>query len=95
MAELLADKGPAGPPRRTVSFVGVYVGVPDPRRDAKGAAAQSRRIAAWLNEPGAPLVVRSRGLRYPPHGDPEEKGVDVQLAIDAMVIQCGWSEWTE
>lgn len=86
MAELLADKGPAGPPRRTVSFVGVYVGVPDPRKDAKGAAAQSRRIAAWQAAPGPPLVVKSRGLRYPPGRDPEEKGVDVQLAIDAMVM---------
>jgi len=86
MAELLASKGPAGPQPPTVSYVGVYVGVPEPRIDPRGAAAQSRRIAAWKNEAGPPLVVRSRGLRYPSGGAPEEKGIDVQLAIDAMVM---------
>lgn len=89
MAELLADKGPASIPRREVTFVGVYVGAPDPRKDAKGAAAQSRRVASWSAEPGPPLVAKTRGLRYPPGrplSDAEEKGIDVQLAIDAMVM---------
>jgi hypothetical protein len=89
MAELLADKGPSGPPRRVVSFIGIYVGAPDPRRDAQGAAAQSRRIASWQRDGAGLVAVKSRGLRYPPGrpiSEAEEKGVDVQLAIDAMVM---------
>ncbi|HYM53498.1 MAG TPA: hypothetical protein VEW45_08515, partial [Candidatus Dormibacteraeota bacterium] len=53
MAELLADKGPAGATRREVTFIGIYVGAPDPRRDAQGAAAQSRRIASWQRDAGS------------------------------------------
>lgn len=86
MAELLVDKGPATRPRRTLSFIGVYVGAPDPRLDPKGARAQSRRIAAWIREAGELITVRSRGLRYLPGRPPDEKGVDVQLAIDAMLM---------
>ena len=89
MAELLADKGPSGPPRREVTYVGLYVGAPDPRRDTQGARAQSRRVAAWQKEGGSLVTVKSRGLRYPagrPISEAEEKGIDVQLAIDAMVM---------
>jgi uncharacterized LabA/DUF88 family protein len=88
MAQLLAEKGPADA-RREVSFIGCYVGAADPRRDVLGARAQSWRVASWLRDAGALLTVKTRGLRYPP-GRPiteaEEKGVDVQLAIDAMVM---------
>jgi hypothetical protein len=89
MAELLADKGSSGASRQSVTYVGIYVGAPDPRLDPRGARAQSRRIDAWRREAGAPLTVKSRGLRYPPGrplSDAEEKGVDVQLAIDAMLM---------
>jgi uncharacterized LabA/DUF88 family protein len=89
MAQLLTEKGPAGPPRRELSFIGVYAGAPDPRRDQQGARAQSRRVAAWQRESGSLLTVKSRGLRYPPGrplSEAEEKGIDVQLSIDAMVM---------
>lgn len=85
MAELLAGKG--DDPREVV-FVGVYVGAPDPRVDSQGARAQSRRVAAWQRASEL-VTVKSRGLRYPPGrplSEAEEKGVDVQLAIDAMVM---------
>jgi uncharacterized LabA/DUF88 family protein len=85
LAEVLAGKGPGA---RRVTFVGVYVGAPDPRRDPQGARAQSRRVAAWQRASEL-VVVKSRGLRYPPGrpiSDAEEKGVDVQFAIDAMVM---------
>jgi uncharacterized LabA/DUF88 family protein len=85
LADLLASKG-SGP--YEVVFIGVYVGAPDPRKDAKGASAQSRRVAAWEAESDL-VKVKSRGLRYPPGrplSDAEEKGIDVQLAIDAMVM---------
>ena len=85
LADLLASKGPGD---YEVVFVGVYVGAPDPRLDIKGARAQSRRVAAWQRESNI-VTVKSRGLRYPPGrptSEAEEKGIDVQLAIDAMVM---------
>jgi hypothetical protein len=83
MAQLLAEKGPSGPPRREVTFIGIYVGAPDPRKDEHGARAQSRRVAAWQRESGALLTVKQRGLRYPvgrPISEAEEKGVDVRMS---------------
>ncbi len=84
-ARLLAGKGPG---RYDLTYIGVYCGMPDSSSDPKGFAAQRRRVAAWEKEGS---TVRSRTLRYPPawamkQGEkPREKGVDVQLALDAVV----------
>lgn len=85
LAQLLAEKGPAG---RSVVRVSVYRGQPDPRKDPRTHAAHSRHLAAWEAEPGPELRIRTRALRYligRPLSDAEEKGIDVQLAIDAML----------
>jgi hypothetical protein len=70
--------------------IGIYRGEPDPRKDARTHAAHMRQRQAWVDEcDPAILQVRTRPLRYPygrPLQDAEEKGVDVQLAIDAMVM---------
>jgi hypothetical protein len=85
LARLLAGKGPG---RYELTYVGVYCGMPDSSIDPKGFAAQRRRVAAWEK---AGATVRSRTLWYPPawamkQGErPREKGVDVQLALDAVV----------
>jgi hypothetical protein len=85
LARLLAGKGPG---RFELTYVGVYCGMPDSTLDAKGFAAQRRRVATWEKDN---VTVRSRTLRYPPawamkQGEkPREKGVDVQLALDAVV----------
>jgi uncharacterized LabA/DUF88 family protein len=87
-AQLLAEKGP-GP--REVVHIGMYRGRPDPRKDPKTYAAHMRHCAAWERECGTLLNLRTRTLRYP-HGWPshglraEEKGIDVQFAIDAMLM---------
>jgi uncharacterized LabA/DUF88 family protein len=87
-AQLLADKGPSG---RTLTHIGVYRGRPDPRMDARTYAAHMRHSAAWEKECGSLLSLRTRALRYPAGwpktaARPEEKGIDVQFAIDAMLM---------
>lgn len=87
LAQLLVEKAPVDE-RRTLTYVGLYTGRPDPRKDAKTAAANSRQLAAWMAK-SPTLALKTRALRYPPYrpvSEAEEKGVDVQLAIDAMLM---------
>ena len=82
LAEFLARKAPG---RQDLAFVGIYCGLPDSSRDRKTFAARRRQIAAWEK---AAVTVRARPLRYPhdwPRTDAEEKGVDVALALDAVM----------
>lgn len=73
---------------RQLSGVRVYRGLPDATRDSRGNAACTRQIAAWSSDPRVAVVTRA--LRYPrgwpdrcqPGEKPQEKGVDVALAID-------------
>ena len=72
---------PASEPR-VLEQVRVYSGRPDATRDPKTYGAHRRQCAAW-EKSGA--VVVTRPLRYPrrwPEQRAEEKGIDVQLAID-------------
>lgn len=86
LANLLASKGSGA---YSLAHVGVYCGIADPRRDPKTHGARQRQIEAWKS---AGVTVFARPLRYPPlwaakAGEkPREKGVDVKLAIDAVVM---------
>lgn len=85
-AELLLRKGNV---HDTLVHIGIYRGEPDPRKDPKTNAAVLRQREAWKTQCGDLLRVRSRPLRYlsgRPTSDAEEKGIDVQLAVDAMVM---------
>lgn len=86
-AELLVRKGNQ---RDTLVHVGIYRGEPDPRKDPHTNAAHLRQRQAWKDQCGDQLLrVRSRALRYAPGraaSEAAEKGIDVQLAIDAMVM---------
>ena len=66
--------------------VRVYRGLPDGRRDSRGYAAGSRQKAKWESDG---INVLTRPLRYPrnyPTEKPQEKGVDVHLAIDFISL---------
>lgn len=85
-AELLAGRLPLGTTgRRVLEEVRVYRGRPDPRKDAMTYGAHMRQSDAW-DKAGATVITRP--LRYPrdwPKERAEEKGIDVQIAIDAVM----------
>lgn len=71
-------------PTRTLTQVCIYTGRPDSSKDPRTYAAHMRQCAAWER---AGAVVIHRALRYPgnwPTRRAEEKGIDVQLAIDVV-----------
>jgi uncharacterized LabA/DUF88 family protein len=68
---------------RTLTEVRVYTGIHTPQRNSTQNAHMQRRMSAWLAEAPEKVQVFPRPLRYSrqrPQG--EEKGVDVELAID-------------
>lgn len=70
--------------RSVLHRVRVYCGLPDPVKDPKGNGARLRQIQLWGR---AGVQTMYRPLRNP-HGWPtlpeQEKGVDVQLAVDVI-----------
>ncbi|MFF4129031.1 hypothetical protein ACFYYP_36430 [Microbispora rosea] len=76
----------SSPYDRELAQVRVYRGRPDSTKDPKGYGACTRQVAAW--ERSDRVVTALRTLRYP-YGWPErsgekpqEKGIDVALAVD-------------
>ena len=73
--------------QRILQQVRVYRGMPDGRRDSKGYAAARRQTVEWEK---SPLVkVTSQPLRYPrdyPDSPAQEKGVDVRLGVDFVIM---------
>jgi uncharacterized LabA/DUF88 family protein len=76
---ICARPTPSG--ERIVSDVRVYLGRPSQQRDPKGYAASRKQIAVWEAQG---VKVFPRTLRYPRDDalPPQEKGIDVSLAID-------------
>lgn len=84
LAELISSRGRN--PRQLVQ-VRVYRGRPDATRDPQGYGANVRQCAVWERTPLTKVITRQ--LRYPlnwPHQRPEEKGIDVALAIDFVTM---------
>jgi uncharacterized LabA/DUF88 family protein len=86
LARHLADDSPFD---RELHQVRIYRGQPDSIRDPRGYGASRRQHAAWLNSPLVTLVTRP--LRYPRSwattpGRPQEKGIDVALALDFTLM---------
>jgi uncharacterized LabA/DUF88 family protein len=73
------------PADRQLLQVRVYSGRPNSTKEPKTYAAHMRQCAAWGRQ--AEVVVIARSLRYPrnwPNERPQEKGIDVQLAVDLV-----------
>ena len=71
------------------STLGCTAASPIPASTLAHNGAHMRQRAAWEAECGPLLTMRTRALRYlagRPLGEAAEKGVDVQLAIDAMLL---------
>jgi uncharacterized LabA/DUF88 family protein len=73
-------------PGRELVEVRVYRGQPDSTRDPKSYGANRRQQAAWER---AGAKVTQRTLRYPirwPDERAEEKGIDVAIAVDFVMM---------
>jgi hypothetical protein len=86
VAQVLAagnGRGAAG----TLVRVEIHRGLPSSAKDSVGYGANRRQSTAWMKENPEVVIPRLRPLRYPhnyPADPPEEKGVDVQLALAAV-----------
>jgi uncharacterized LabA/DUF88 family protein len=84
---LLADRQPFGATLlRELVGVRVYAGTPSSSKEPAAYGAHRKQAAAW-EKSGADVLARP--LRYPqdwPKSRPEQKGVDVQIAIDIVVM---------
>lgn len=77
---------------RKLKEVRVYRGLPSSSRDPKGYGAARKQITVWGRM--ATVKVITRPLQYPPGWpnnclpgeQPNEKGIDVQLALDMAVM---------
>ena len=81
LGELICSRAPPGY-TRTLSEVRMYTGRPDSSREPRTYGAHMRQCQAWERAGG---VVIPHAVRYPmdwPASRAEQKGVDVQLAID-------------
>jgi uncharacterized LabA/DUF88 family protein len=75
-----------------LSVVRVYRGQPDSERDRRGYAACRRQSSRWTQDDKTRVITRT--LRYPygwpdrsPPGEkPQEKGIDVALAVDYVMM---------
>jgi uncharacterized LabA/DUF88 family protein len=87
MGRLLASRQPLGTSgERELTEVRVYRGRPDSTKEPKTYGAHMRQCAAWE---AAGATVRHRPLRYPgdwPRERAEEKGIDVQIAVDVIAM---------
>ena len=64
--------------------VRVYRGLPHPRHDNRAFTAADRQINAWRRDPRTAVITRP--LRYRGALPPEEKGIDVRLAVDFVAM---------
>ena len=81
LGDLICSRPPPGF-TRVLCEVRIYTGRPDSSKQPKTYGAHMRQCEAWER---AGAVVVARGLRYPgdwPDTRAEQKGVDVELAID-------------
>ncbi len=66
--------------------VRIYTGRPDANKDPRTHAAHMRQSASWTR---AGARIFARPLRYPrdwPNSKPQQKGVDVALAVDFVAM---------
>ena len=84
LGERLAEGRPGH--ARALTQVRIYRGQPDSTRDRRSYSANRRQQAAW-ERAGAKVIQRT--LRYPPawpDHKAQEKGIDVALAVDFVMM---------
>ena len=65
--------------------VNIHRGLPSNKRDPQSYGAVRRQAQAWIAENPELVVPRLRPLRYyGAEAEPREKGVDVDMAVEAL-----------
>ena len=85
LGHLLAGRVPGG----RLAGVRLYRGCPSKRRDSRSYSAYRRQTARQVSRGGGLVTVISRDLRYPPDWPrraAQEKGIDVALAVDFVMM---------
>lgn len=82
----LAEALVARQPDRVLQQVRVYRGRPSNKADPAGYAANRRQVAAWIKSDMTRVYVYTRPLQYLPGERAREKGIDVMLAVDYVVM---------
>src|ERR1700727_2723524 len=72
-------------PGRLLQEVRIYRGRPDNSRDQRSYSAWRSQTAGWKNAGGDLVIERYRDLRYR-GSEIQEKGIDVWLAVDLVVL---------
>jgi hypothetical protein len=73
---------------RELVAVRVHRGLPSSRYDPKGYGASDRQVALWRQQERVTPIARPLNYRDPAH--PREKGIDVCIAVDyVMMAMCG------
>ena len=82
LAQILAARNDRGGDANLVR-VEIHRGLPSSSRDRLGFAATRRQAQAWMKEDPQRVIPKLRPLRYPDDENepPQEKGIDVNLAI--------------
>lgn len=68
---------------RKLTSLRVYRGMPSSKHDEKGFAACQRQVAHWQQQK---ITAVTRPLNYRDPQAPKEKGIDVQIAIDFVMM---------
>ncbi|NRQ35212.1 NYN domain-containing protein [Nonomuraea sp. NN258] len=67
-----------------LAAVRVYRGRPDPNRQPTPTAANDAQASEWTRDPRLHLVRRQLNYRGWPDSPPQEKGIDVAIAVDLI-----------
>ena len=74
-------------PERALRQVRMYRGMPNPDLDPRGYSAARRQVSSSTREQSVRVITRP--FRYPrvyPVSRPQEKGIDVQIALDFVMM---------
>jgi hypothetical protein len=81
LADLIASRRKRA---STATMIRVYRGRPDPNHQRLPAAANDAQASQWSRDQRVQMIRRQLNYRDWPTQPPQEKGIDVALAVDLM-----------
>ena len=87
LGELISSRRPPEGEAARLEQVRIYRGMPHAIRQPRAQMAAERQIAAWSCDPRTTVITRPlRYRRTRPPSKPQEKGIDVRLAVDFVAM---------